>query len=82
MIGGFKAAPLNFHMALGVMLFAIAFSASFMRPNTMKLVKLAQGATVDHDAARACIKKLAMGQGILHLLWVVTLSLMFVRFYR
>lgn len=82
MIGGFGGAPLNFHIALTIMLGAIIFSAAFMRPATVKLVKLAQTEPLDTSTARSSIKKLAMGQGILHLLWVVTLVLMFTRIYR
>lgn len=82
LMGGFAVAPLNFHMALGIMLVAVLFSALFMRPATVKLVKLAQAEPFDPSGARSQIKKLAMGQGILHLLWVVTLVLMLVRIYR
>jgi hypothetical protein len=53
-----------------------------MRPNTMKLGKLARAETLDKSAALPGIKKLAMGQGILHLLWFATLALMFVRIYK
>lgn len=82
MIGGFARAPLNFHIALAIMLGAIAFSSVFMRPNMMKLVKLGKADAIDSKSALPLIKKLAMGQGILHLLWVTMLTLMFVRIYK
>jgi hypothetical protein len=82
MIGGFARAPINFHIALATMLVAITFSSVFMRPQMMKLVGLGKAESLDPSAALAHIKKLAMGQGILHLLWVATLTLMFVRIYK
>lgn len=82
MLGGFARAPINFHIALALMLGAIGFSSVFMRPRAMKLLSVAKTEPFDKDLALGTIKKMAMGQGILHLLWVTTLTLMFVRIYR
>jgi high-affinity Fe2+/Pb2+ permease len=81
MMGGFAVAPKNFHIALLLLLVALIFSATFMRPRGVKLGALAKKEPLDKEGAMALIKKLAMGQGILHLLWLCTLTLMFVRMY-
>lgn len=81
-VGGFARAPINFHMALGIMLVALVVSAVIVRPMGTKLVDLAKAETIDKDAARSLIKRQAMGVGILHLLWLSMLTLMFVRMYR
>jgi len=78
-IGGFKAAPLNIHIALTLMLGAVAISLSIMRPNLGRLVVLSSAPSLDAAAVKRHIKKLAMGQGILHLLWLCILVLMLVR---
>jgi hypothetical protein len=80
--GGFAQVPLNYHMALGILLGAIAISSVLVRPTVTKLAGLAQAENLDKDAALQLIKRLAMGTGILHLLWVITLVLMFVRIYK
>lgn len=78
--GGFAAVSKNFHAALGLMLVAVGLSVAIMRPNTAKLVAAAQAQPSDRGAAEAALKKLAMGSGVLHLLWVILLALMFYRF--
>lgn len=82
MTGGFAQVSLNFHIALAVMLAAIVVSSVLVRPSVMKLAGLAQAENIDKDAARSLIKRLAMGIGIVHLLWLITLTLMFVRIYK
>lgn len=81
-MGGMAVAPINYHIALGLMLVAVAVSAIIMRPNGMKVLALAQNESFDPRSVDPLIKKLAMGQGILHLLWVVILLLMLFRIYR
>lgn len=78
--GGFAIVPKNFHAALAVMLAAFAVSLTVMRPNTLRLVKASEMNPIDEQGARAALGKLGMGSGILHGLWVVMLTLMFVRF--
>jgi hypothetical protein len=79
-IGGFAAAPKNFHAALGVLLLAMLFSFLWMRPNTVKLVQSSLKNPIDRSGADAALKKLGMGGGILHLAWLINLTLMFYRF--
>ena len=78
-IGGFKAAPLNIHIALALMLGAVAISVTIMRPNMGRLVALSSAPHLDTSTVKRHIKKLAMGQGLLHLLWLCILVLMLVR---
>lgn len=82
MAGGFGTVPLNFHIALGILLGAIVVSSAVVRPTVTKLVETAAADSLNQDAALKLIKRLAMGTGILHLLWLVTLILMFVRIYK
>lgn len=82
LMGGFKVAPLNFHIALGNMLVAVAVSAAVMTPASKKLVELGARPDLDRESASALLKKLQIGQGILHLLWLANLVLMLVRIYR
>jgi hypothetical protein len=78
-VGGFKAVPLNIHIALALMLGAVAVSLTLMRPNMGRLVALSRAPTLDAAAVKQHIKKLALGQGLLHLLWLCILVLMLVR---
>jgi len=79
-MGGFGSVATHIHAALGVMILAVAFSAAVMRPNSAKLVAAAQAQPADRTAAESALKKLAMGSGVLHLLWVILLTLMFYKF--
>lgn len=78
-IGGFKAAPLNIHIAFMIMLGAMALSITVMRPTSARLVDLSKAETLDKVGISKSLKKLAMGQGILHLAWIIILVLMLVR---
>lgn len=78
-IGGFKAAPLNIHIAFTIMLGAMALSITVMRPTSARLVELSKAETLDKVGISKSLKKLAMGQGILHLAWIIILVLMLVR---
>lgn len=80
--GGFGRVPLNFHVALLVMLIAFAVVAAMVRPSITQIVALAGSETLDKETALKHIKKQAMGTGIVHLLWLVNLVLMLVHFYR
>ena len=80
--GGFGRVPLNFHVALLIMLVALVVVAVLVRAPITQIVRLAEVETLDKDAALKHIKKQAMGTGILHLLWLVNLILMLVHFYR
>lgn len=82
MSGGFGAVPLNFHMALTAMLVALVVAAVLIRPATTKLAQIAVKETLDRQGALALTKRLAMGTGILHLLWLIMLTLMLVRIYK
>ena len=79
-VGGFGAAPKNFHAALGLMIVAIVVSAGIIRPAGSNLVIAAAGDTLKQDLANQSIKKMAMGSGILQLMWLSMLALMFTRF--
>jgi hypothetical protein len=78
--GGFAIVSKNFHAALGVTLLAIAFSLVWMRPNTMQLVRASAATPIDKDSARKALAKLGMGGGILQGVWLLNLTLMFLRF--
>lgn len=78
--GGFKHAPKNFHTAIVTMLIATAVTLTLLRPALAAIGVEAARDTPDGSVIGAQLKKLSMAQGILHLLWVGTLTLMFVRF--
>lgn len=78
--GGFKEAPKNYHTALLLMLGAVAVSGTIQRPTMLAIVAEAAREVPDGSVIGAKLKKLSMAQGILHLLWIVTLTLMFARF--
>lgn len=75
-MGGFKAAPINYHISLTLMFVAIGVNFLIMRPAIGGAVQAAKQSEVSADTVRAIAKKISMGQGILHLLWVSILFLM------
>lgn len=77
---GFGASPKNFHAALGLMLVSVLVSAFVLRPTGQAILAEAQKEVPHSERIGALLKRLGAGQGILHLLWVVLLVLMFVRF--
>lgn len=79
-LGGFAAAPKNFHTALLVMLGLMAVGLGVLKPAAARIEAQAKSETPDQAVIGSSIKKIAMGQGIMHLLWLVLLILMFVRF--
>jgi len=58
------------------MLIAIGLSFAIMKPATAKLNQAASGEAIDKQLAEKSLKTLAMGSGVLQLLWVVMLILM------
>jgi hypothetical protein len=80
MMGGFAVAPKNFHAALGNMLLALAVSIMVMKPSAAKLVAIAAKETYEMSEVTPHLKKLQASQGILHLLWLMNLVLMLIRF--
>jgi len=79
-VEGFGKSPKNYHAALGLMLLAFALSLFVMRPASAAILGEAKKEAPSTEALSQHLKRLSMGQGILHLLWVVVLILMLVRF--
>ena len=77
--GGFGKVTPNFHIALTVMVVALAISAILLGPAVKRVSTLAEAETLDRPAIDQGIKRVAMFMGILDLLWTVMLTLMFVR---
>jgi len=69
--GGFAAHGPPYHAAMGLVLVMAALAFFFVRGQAQRLA-------AGGDAAG--IKKIAMGSGILQLLWLTTLVLMFARY--
>lgn len=74
--GGFKAVPPTVHAALGLVLIMIAIGAIMLRP---LYKRMAESTDKPNEVWEALRKRNAMLQGILQLLWFVTLVLMFVK---
>ena len=74
--GGFATIAKSYHAAMGLMIVAIIVGVAMMKPTTTKLVELSEAPSLDADAARKQIKKLAMSSGIVQLIWAVILFLM------
>jgi hypothetical protein len=79
LMGGFKFAPLNFHMALGLMLGAVTINLTFMRPAVKSVVLESAKPAPARQVIEGALKRISMAQGILHLLWITNLILMFHR---
>jgi len=77
---GFGKSPKNFHAALGLMLGAVVLSLFLIRPTSVAILGEARKEAPSADTLTALLKRLSMGQGIMHLLWVVMLVLMLIRF--
>jgi hypothetical protein len=78
-MGGFKAISPNFHMALGLVVLMLLFSLVFVWPAGKRLKALAfdPQLSLPSEAGTKLKKRLAIGSGILQLLWVVVLVLMY-----
>jgi len=77
---GFGKSPKNYHAALGLMLLAVLVSLVLVRPAAAGILAQAKKDPPDSQAIGGLVKRLAMGQGIMHVAWVVTLVLMLIRF--
>jgi hypothetical protein len=75
--GGFGVISPTIHVAMTLVLGMVVFGALFMTPTAKKLVAAANSG--DDGAWLAAKKRWAMGDGILQLLWLVTLVLMFIK---
>jgi hypothetical protein len=82
LMGGFQLAPINFHMALGLMFGAIAINLTFLRPAVKSIVLESAKPEPARSAIEGALKRISMGQGILHLIWIANLVLMFHRIAR
>jgi uncharacterized membrane protein len=78
--GGFKGLPKNYHAALGLVLIGNAVRALIIGRTVKALNSAAWQPDWTPDAATPGIKRVAMGVGINHLIWMSTLVLMYVRF--
>ncbi len=78
--GGFGVVTKNYHIAMTLMLVSLVVVALIVKPATAKAVAASAGETLDENAARSSFKKVAMGVGILHTMWLGSLVLMFYRF--
>ena len=75
-MGGFGAVRPQIHAALALMLAAIAFHVTFLRPALLRFGAAVSTSPPDRAVCENVIKRLAMGTGIGHLMWVVILVLM------
>jgi hypothetical protein len=74
--GGFAEISKSYHVSLTLMLVLVAVGVVLLRPTVGKIGALAAAADLDAAAAGKLIKRLAMGTGIIHLLWAILLFLM------
>lgn len=77
--GGFAAYPPQYHAAMSLVLLMIGLGFLFLRPLGKRLVAAAEAR--DDSATTKLIKRVAMGAGMMQLLWLTTLVLMFVRYF-
>lgn len=82
LMGGFKIAPINYHMALGLMFVAVLLSLVVMRPAMVAIWRTTRADAPDRALIERLLKRMGMAQGVLHLLWVCLLILMFHRIAR
>lgn len=69
--GGFKGLPIGFHVALGLAMIGVLVELAVVGP-AIKAVR--EGAP-----GRGAVKRVAAGTGVIHLIWLVSLSLMFIK---
>lgn len=74
---GFGGLPPRFHIAMTLVLVGIILGFAWLKPMATKLIALAEDAAFDPADARTTVKRLSMGIGINHLMWLITLVLMF-----
>lgn len=79
--GGMAALPVRFHIALGLVTVAFVIGVVFLRTLSAKIVAAAQDPSWTPSVTDPLRKKLAMFGGISHLIWLISLILMYsVRF--
>lgn len=74
--GGFGAVNKSYHAALTLMIVAIVVGIVVNRRAVNGISAAAAADSLDNELARSHIKKLAMGTGIVHLIWAILLGLM------
>lgn len=74
--GGFTGYGWPYHASITTVLLLVAVQFVLIRGSWKKL-EAARG--TDADAAQSAVKRLAMGTGVGHLLWLTTLVLMYMR---
>lgn len=82
LMGGFKVAPLNYHMALGLMFGAVILSLLVLRPAMVRVWRATQVEVPERSEIERLLRRMGMAQGILHLVWITILILMFHRIAR
>ncbi len=82
MMGGMAKVPLNIHIALGLVLLSMIVAIVLMKPASKKINILAKATPLDKSGANALMKRLMMGESVLHVLWLATLTMMIVRIHR
>lgn len=82
LMGGFKVAPLNYHMALGLMFGAVLLNLLVLRPAMVKVWRAAQAEVPERPLIEKLVRRMGMAHGILHLVWIAILTLMFYRIAR
>jgi len=75
--GGMKGLPVRFHIAMGLGMVATGVGFGLIKLTAGKLATAAAADSYDPSAAVPSIKRLSMGVGINHLLWLICLVLMF-----
>ena len=79
--GGMGAIDTKIHMAMGLTLLCFLIRAAVSMPALGKIRKGVSAGGADAEEAKGKVKLLAMGIGIEHLLWLVTLCLMVASIY-
>ena len=75
--GGMGGAPPRFHIAMTLVLVATILGFAVLKPTVVKVVKAAQSGDYQGSVALAAGKRLSMVTGITHLLWLGSLTLMY-----
>ncbi len=78
--GGFAVISTNFHIALGIMLVAIAIGLFVQKPAMVAIAKAANAEPANTQGMLALLPRVAIGSGALQLLWLIILVLMLYRF--
>lgn len=82
LMGGFKVAPLNYHIALGLMFVAVLLNLIVLRPAAARVWRAAQADVPARPEIERALTRMGMAQGVLHLVWICILVLMFQRIAR